>query len=106
MFKLRFSPFYSGEGGLKIINRVRYARRRWGIDIIACILRASRSGAKKTELMNRCNLNFAQLKNYLNLALKKRLIVVETSGTYLLFKISNKGRALLESYENLEVLIA
>ena len=87
------------------INRVRYAHRRWGIDIIACILRASHYGAKKTDLMSQCNLSFAQLKKYLSLTLEKGLVVVEKRGAYLYFKASNKGKALLESYENLEVLI-
>jgi len=105
MFKLKISHMYIGEGSLKIINNVRHNSRRWGIDIIACILMASHHGAKKTDLLSRCNLSFEQLKNYLNFALKKRLITVDKSGTYPLFRISNKGRALLESYEDLTVLI-
>lgn len=105
MLKFKISLIYIGEGSLKIINHVRHNSRRWGIDIIACILMASHYGAKKTELLSRCNLSFEQLKNYLNLALKKRLITVDRSGTYPLFRISNKGRALLESYEDLTVLI-
>jgi len=88
------------------MSRVRYVHRRWGIDIIACILKASRSGVRKTRLMRRCNLSFSQLKNYLNLALKKELVIVEKTEFYTLFKISNKGKAFLETYESLEVLMA
>lgn len=87
------------------MNRVEHARRRWGADIIACILRASRGGVQKTDLMSRCNMSFAQLKNYLNMALDKQLIIVEKVGSNLLFRTSDKGEAYLESYENMEVLI-
>jgi len=90
---------------LKNVNRTRYIRRRWGIDIIACILRAARNGVKKTDLMIQCNLSFAQLKNYLSVVLKKGLVVVEKDGSHLLFRTSNRGKAFLESYDNLEVLI-
>jgi len=56
--------------------------------------------------MSRCNLSFSQLKNYLNLALKKELVIVEKTEFYTSFKISNKGKAFLETYESLEVLMA
>jgi predicted transcriptional regulator len=105
MFKSVFSRLYSGGEELEIADRVRYAHRRWGIDIIACILRASHNGIRKTDLMIQCNLSFAQLRNYLNVVLKKELIVVEKNGVHLVFKISNKGKTFLESYENLAVLI-
>lgn len=105
MFKLEFSPTYSGEGSIVVVNRVSPFRRRWGVDIIACILIASFDGVKKTDLINRCNLSFAQLSKYLGVALRKELVVVEKKGSHLSFRISDKGKAFLESYENLSVLV-
>jgi len=55
--------------------------------------------------MIQCNMSFAQLKSYLNVVLRKKLVVVEKNGPYLVFRISEKGRAFLESYENIAVLM-
>jgi len=51
------------------------------VDIIANILRAANSGAKKTHIMYRCNLSFKQLHVYLDLLGERRLLKCIRSKT-------------------------
>jgi len=84
------------------VSRSRRAR----LEIIANILDVCRgSEAKKTHLMYNCNMSFAQLKKYLDLILKARLIQVQDDNPHLCFRISGKGRRFLKSYESLKALM-
>ena len=87
---------------LEAVSRSRRAR----LEIIANILDVCRgSGAKKTHLMYRCNMSFVQIKAYLNLILKAKLIRVQNDGVNVYFRISGKGRRFLKSYQSLKALM-
>jgi predicted transcriptional regulator len=71
--------------------------RRNSLDIYADILRVSRSGAKKTHLVYRANLNFNIVKRYLTELTSKNLI--ENDGD--MYFITDKGARFIESYDTL-----
>jgi len=79
------------------------------IDIIANVLRAALGGAKKTHIMYKCNLSFRQLQVYLDLLIDRGLLrKVSESGSSKeakLFETTKKGRAFLDAYRNLRVLL-
>jgi predicted transcriptional regulator len=81
---------------------------RGNFDIIADILDASYGGAKKTNLMYRCNLSFKQLKCYSRfllenglLRLNSRASIAETAT----FEVTEKGREFLKAYRGLKALM-
>ena len=80
-------------------------RRRCRLDIIADILNASRSRVKKTHLMYKCSMSFAQMKTYLDMIVGAKLLLVDNDGPTILFKISRKGSNFLKSYNSLKALI-
>jgi len=61
--------------------------RRGKYEIILDILEISIKGIRKTQIMYKANLSFAQLKNYLHL-LNDRGLLEEKDGTY---KVTEKG---------------
>jgi predicted transcriptional regulator len=73
-------------------------QHRSSLEILVEILRAARTGARKTRIMYRANLGFSQLKRYLNFALETGLIIVppESTDQYL---VSPMGREFLEKYD-------
>jgi predicted transcriptional regulator len=71
--------------------------RRNNIDICADILEVAKSGAKKTQLVYRANLNFTIIKNYL-----KRLKEIGYLETYeKRYFTTEKGSEFLEQYKTL-----
>jgi len=79
--------------------------RRGSLEIVADLLDASWSGARKTELMSKCNLSFPQLKKYLQLVLKANLITLENDEPYVVLKMSDKGKEFLKAYQHLKTLL-
>lgn len=75
-------------------------RRRSELDIINEILKLSRKGAKKTEILYQGNLSYSQLQNYLLFLLEKNIleekIVKKDNGRSRIYKITKKGDDLLE----------
>ena len=69
--------------------------RRNNLDICADILQVSQSGAKKTHIVYKANLNFMIVKKYLSNLIEKGFI--EKNDT--LYFTTNKGVNFLESYE-------
>ncbi|MEM3580528.1 MAG: winged helix-turn-helix domain-containing protein [Candidatus Bathyarchaeia archaeon] len=88
---------------LQTNNTSRSNKHRGSLDIIADILEASKGKTRKTYLMYRCNLSFRQLKNYLNLLLKRGLLkaIEDNSNNTSLFRITEKGERFLETYKGL-----
>jgi len=81
---------------------------RGRIDIMANILREAVGGAKKTHIMYRCNLSFRQLQTYLDLLIDRKLLKKtseEESGNVSFYETTPKGRAFLEAYSNIKVLL-
>jgi len=88
----------SGRGG-----------HRDSLDIVADILKASIGGAKKTQLMYRCNLSFHQLKFYLKFLLEKQLLrrsTIQKSRSSIIFETTEKGQEFLRNYKILKSLIS
>jgi predicted transcriptional regulator len=79
---------------------------RGNLDIIASILDASNSGAKRTYLMYRCNLSFKQLKNYSGFLLSSGLLhTVNEEANNGTLQITDKGREFVRAYKNLKALM-
>jgi len=76
---------------------------------MANVLRAALGGAKKTHIMYKCNLSFRQLQVYLDLlvdrGLLRRVEERRKSEEAHLFETTKKGRAFLEAYRNIKVLL-
>jgi len=70
---------------------VKYRRR---FEIIADILNAADTGAKKTRIMYVANLSYRLLKKYLEETLKVGLIRLNNDG----YEVTEKGRTFLERY--------
>lgn len=90
------------------VERRLELRHRGRIDIIANILKEAIDGAKKTQIMYRCNLSFRQLQIYLNLLIEKNFLQVvhaKGSGSIEFFEITGKGTAFLKAYKNISVLL-
>ena len=71
--------------------------KRNSFDISADILRISQSGAKKTHLVYKANLNFKIVKKYLNSLIINGLL--EYNGNW--YHITDKGSKFLEKYDAL-----
>jgi predicted transcriptional regulator len=81
---------------------------RGRLDVIADILEASQGEVKKTYLMYRCNMSFRQLKYYLDFLLTKELlfkVANDCDNDPSLFKITDKGKEFLKTYNGLKFLI-
>jgi len=72
--------------------------RRNNIDICADILRVARSGAKKTRIVYKANLNFVIMKDYLK-TLKKNGLLKNEDGFFI---TTSKGARFLEQYNGLK----
>ena len=81
------------------------------MDILSDILQVAKGRARKTEIMHRCNLSFKQLRTYLDLLVSMGLLKStppepgekRNSNTY---ETTAKGRAFIQAYRNLTVLLA
>jgi predicted transcriptional regulator len=81
---------------------------RGRLDIIANILNSSVDGAKKTQLMYKCNMSFKQLEAYLSLLTEKKLIherVHNGSKDPIVYEITEKGHSFLRFYSSLKTLL-
>ena len=76
--------------------------RRGHMDIIADILRVTKEGVKKTKIIFRARINSEQSKKYLSLMVRKGLIEAEKRGTYVLYRVSEKGSKFLREYHELK----
>jgi len=84
------------------------ANHRGNFDIIADILDASSGGAKKTNLMYRCNLSFKQLKGYSGFLLGTGLLRLNgrtSKSDAATFEVTEKGREFLKAYRGLKALM-
>jgi len=81
---------------------------RGNFDIIADILCASHGGARKTNLMYRCNLSFKQLKGYSRFLLGNGLLRLNgqtRENETVMFEVTEKGREFLKAYKGLKALM-
>jgi predicted transcriptional regulator len=95
------SLLVQAEKGVTIGHRGRF-------EIIANILSIATNGAKKTQLMYKCNMSFKQLEVYLNLCTEKRLVakrIHNGSKDAAIYEITNKGLSFLHAYRTLKALM-
>ena len=81
---------------------------RGNFDIIADILGASSGGAKKTNLMYRCNLSFKQLKGYSHFLVQNGLLRLndgERESEVVTYELTDKGKEFLRAYKRLKALM-
>jgi predicted transcriptional regulator len=74
--------------------------RRDKIDIIADILKVALSGAKKTHIVYKANLNFNVLKRYI-IRLEENGLLMKIDGGH--YMTTQKGSQFLEQYTRLFV---
>lgn len=75
---------------------------------MANILSISSNGAKKTQLMYKCNMSFRQLEVYLDLLTEKKLLNKRThngSKDLIIYEITDKGHSFLHVYDSLKALL-
>jgi predicted transcriptional regulator len=80
------------------------------MDILADILQVAKRRVRKTGIMQQCNLNFNQLRTYLDLLVSLGLLKStplgtgekSNSNTYVTTK---KGQDFLQAYRNLKALL-
>lgn len=77
--------------------------RRGRIEIEQDILRLCRKPVNKTRILYKCNLSYDLLQKYLKDLMSKDLLANNSDG---LFQATDKGKEFLETYKNLETLIA
>lgn len=75
---------------------------------MASILNTATNGAKKTQLMYKCNMSFRQLETYVNLLTEKNLLnktVHNGSRDLIVYEITDKGHSFLQVYRSLKALL-
>jgi predicted transcriptional regulator len=77
--------------------------KRERTEITQDILRLCCKPVKKTQILYKCNLSFDLLQKYLKYLMSRNLLAKNSDG---LFQATDKGKEFLETYENLETLIA
>ena len=86
---------------MKIDLRFQSSRRD-KFKIVADILALAKNGSSKTKIMYKANLSHAQLKNYLDLLLSRKLIVhFSESRRYV---TSSKGLMYMQAFSHFEVI--
>ena len=75
--------------------------RRSELDIIAEILKLSKKGTKKTNILYKGNLSYTQIQSYLPFLIEKEILeeclVEEKEKSYTYYRITPKGLDLLDS---------
>jgi len=80
--------------------------RRDRLGILRDMLKASKNGAKKTQIMYKASLSFGQLQEYLSLLEESGLIENEKGiDGNVRYKTSEKGYKFLKGYRRIEILI-
>jgi predicted transcriptional regulator len=75
------------------------------LDITANILKISRGGIFKTQIMYRANLSYTQLNEYLQSLLEKNLIIITKIADKEIYETTTKGIEFLHTHHELEKLI-
>jgi len=76
---------------------------------MANILNTASNGAKKTQLMYRCNLSFKQMEIYLSMLTAKKLLarhVYNGTRDVIVFETTDRGQSFLQVYRTLNALLS
>ncbi len=90
------------EKGVSLNHRGR-------LDIMANILNTASNGAKKTQLMYRCNLSFKQMEIYLSMLTAKKLLsrhVYNGTKDVIVYETTDRGLSFLQVYRTLNALLS
>ena len=90
---------------LVINNLSSNGKRRDRLDIIAEIMRISREGALKTQIMYQANLSFAQLNGYLELLSRLRLLEKTSVDGKEVYVVTEKGLDYLQRHQEIMCLL-
>jgi predicted transcriptional regulator len=83
---MKVKPIFAKRGRLEIIHEI----------LVICS-----KPAKKTNILYKCNLSFSQLQKYLSFLITRNLISQFQSKRTNLYIITEKGKAFLDGYEEL-----
>jgi predicted transcriptional regulator len=80
--------------------------KRSRVDIIACILRNSNNGSRKTRLIYRCNLSLSQFNMYTNCIIEGGLLedIITEEGVEI-YHTTEKGREFLNDYDSIKKVL-
>ena len=84
-------------------------KNRGPLDIIDLILVMCQTGALKTRIMYKCNLNSKQIKMYLDFLLERKLLSKDIDsrfGSRFVYLATPKGRRYIEAYNTMLRLLA
>jgi predicted transcriptional regulator len=87
--------------GLRESLKDRFKERRGKLEIMADILRVTSSGARKTEIVYKANLNFTRVETYIPYLEERDLL--EISGP--LYRTTPKGKEFLQTYHQMSNLL-
>ena len=76
------------------------AKRRNNLDIMADMIFTAREGARKTQLVYKCNLNFSIVKRYIADLLEEGFIYFKAPFYY----ATEDGETYLNRYEDLHII--
>ena len=86
---------------------VLLARRRGRVEIMMDILDQALTGANKTKIMYRANLNFSRFERYFRELSKKGLIeVVDDPDASVVYRTTERGKELLRILMEAEKLLS
>ena len=80
-------------------------KRRDRTSIIAEILVIAKDRSLKTKIMYKANLSFAQLNEYLNFLIRRKLLKTNIGNGKTSYKTTRKGFKYLKSYEEISNLL-
>ena len=83
------------RNGVRESLKKRFKERRSKLEILADILLVSKSGAGKTEIVYKANLNFERLRSYL--AYMEANGLLENLGS--IYKSTERGKKFLRDYQ-------
>ncbi|HEU4468540.1 MAG TPA: winged helix-turn-helix domain-containing protein [Nitrososphaeraceae archaeon] len=78
-------------------------RSKYGV--IAAILRSAIREETRTKIMYKAMLSNDQCRNYIDSLLNFGLIMEHSNGTKMVYKVTNKGSAFLDYYEQMMRLL-
>lgn len=89
------------RNGIRKSLKNRFKERRNRLEIMEDILRATRNGARKTEIVHNANLNFTRVNNYISFLTGRELL----DNTGPIYTITEKGEEFLQDYDKIKDLI-
>jgi predicted transcriptional regulator len=88
-----------------LVDMKLLSEKRSAVNLMVDILKIALKGAGKTEIVYKANLNFKQVRKYLDFLLEKGLIAV-SSNKRKKYRTTEKGKAFIKRYrETVELIL-